>query len=228
MLTLHPDERDSELSSREHLKIVTSLLDRVGATGYDHQQRIGQRGITGFMKGTCCSTTSNQVIVFTVVPEERIEPILAGLGPVFTNIPGCDVCQRRLRDPPGSFRRSIESGLGLRLSTGSGLPGMTVHARARPGMRMATLMASSTATAQNLQTCHVEIAAAGVGVAQRCSTANASLDKFFRKFSICRLVERRLRRGGTGAYAAEAAVGRRHRVEQRDLGARKAWVSEKH
>jgi len=27
--------------------------------------------------------TSSQVIVFTVVPEEQVEPILAGLGPLF-------------------------------------------------------------------------------------------------------------------------------------------------
>ena len=63
---------------------MTSLLDRVGATGYTIINNVSGKGHHGFHEGHLLfDDTSSQVIVFTVVPEERIEPILAGLGPVF-------------------------------------------------------------------------------------------------------------------------------------------------
>ena len=84
MLTLHPMKEIRIVVEGEHLKIVTSLLDRVGATGYTIINNVSGKGHHGFHEGHLLfDDTSSQVIVFTVVPEERIEPILAGLGPVF-------------------------------------------------------------------------------------------------------------------------------------------------
>ncbi len=84
MLTLHPMKEIRIVIEGEHLKIVTGLLDRVGATGYTIINNVSGKGHHGFHEGHLLfDDTSSQVIVFTVVPEERIEPILAGLGPVF-------------------------------------------------------------------------------------------------------------------------------------------------
>ena len=86
MLTLHPMKEIRIVIEGEHLKIVTSPLDRVGATAHTIINNVSGRH-HGFHEGHLLfDDTSSQVIVFTVVPEERIEPILAGLGRCSTNI----------------------------------------------------------------------------------------------------------------------------------------------
>jgi nitrogen regulatory protein PII len=88
-LTLHPMKEIKIVMQGEHLKFVTDLLDRVGATGYTIINSVSGKGHHGFHEGHLLfNDISSQVIVFTVVPEERIEPILAGLGPVFTKHSG--------------------------------------------------------------------------------------------------------------------------------------------
>ena len=88
-LTLHPMKEIKIVLQGEHLRFVTDLLDRVGATGYTIINSVSGKGHHGFHEGRLLfNDTSSQVIVFTVVPEERIEPILAGLGPVFTKHSG--------------------------------------------------------------------------------------------------------------------------------------------
>lgn len=83
-LTLHPMKEIKIVVQGEHLKLVTDLLDRVGATGYTIINNVSGKGHHGFHEGHLLfNDTSSQVIVFTVVPEERIEPILVGLGPLF-------------------------------------------------------------------------------------------------------------------------------------------------
>ncbi len=73
----------------EHLKFVTDLLDRVGATGYTIINNVSGKGHHGFHEGHLLfDDTSSQVIVFTVVPDEKVEPILAGLGPLFNKHSG--------------------------------------------------------------------------------------------------------------------------------------------
>ena len=73
----------------EHLKHVTDLLDRVGATGYTIINSVSGKGHHGFHEGHLLfNDTSTQVIVFTVVPDHRVDPILAGLGPLFNKHSG--------------------------------------------------------------------------------------------------------------------------------------------
>ncbi|CUS33326.1 Nitrogen regulatory protein P-II [Candidatus Nitrospira nitrosa] len=68
----------------EQLKFVTELLDRTGATGYTIINNVSGKGHDGFHEGHLVfDDTSSQVIVFTVVPDSKVEPILAGLGPLF-------------------------------------------------------------------------------------------------------------------------------------------------
>jgi nitrogen regulatory protein PII len=73
----------------EHLKFVSDLLDKVKATGYTVISNISGKGHHGFHEGHLMfNDTSSQVMVFTVVPEEKVEPILAGLSPLFNRHSG--------------------------------------------------------------------------------------------------------------------------------------------
>ncbi len=73
----------------DQLKFVTELLDRTGATGYTIINNVSGKGHHGFHEGHLLfNDTSSQVIVFTVVPTEKVEPILAGLGPLFNRHSG--------------------------------------------------------------------------------------------------------------------------------------------
>ena len=73
----------------DQMKFVTDLLDRVGATGYTIINNVSGKGHHGFHEGHLLfNDTSSQLIVFTVVPEDRVEPILAGLTPLFNKHSG--------------------------------------------------------------------------------------------------------------------------------------------
>jgi len=83
-LTLHPMKEIKIIVQGEQLKFVTELLDRTGATGYTIINNVSGKGHDGFHEGHLVfDDTSSQVIVFTVVPDSKVEPILAGLGPLF-------------------------------------------------------------------------------------------------------------------------------------------------
>lgn len=86
---LHPMKEIKIIIEGEHLKFVSDLLDKVKATGYTVISNISGKGHHGFHEGHLMfNDTSSQVMVFTVVPEEKIEPILAGLGPLFNRHSG--------------------------------------------------------------------------------------------------------------------------------------------
>jgi nitrogen regulatory protein PII len=73
----------------DQLKFVTELLDRTGATGYTIINNVSGKGHHGYHEGHLLfNDTSSQAIVFTVVPEEKVQPILAGLGPLFNRHSG--------------------------------------------------------------------------------------------------------------------------------------------
>lgn len=81
---LYPMKEIKIIIEGEHLKFVSDLLDKVKATGYTVISNISGKGHHGFHEGHLMfNDTSSQVMVFTVVPEEKVEPILAGLGPLF-------------------------------------------------------------------------------------------------------------------------------------------------
>ena len=87
-LTLHPMKEIKIVVQGEHLAFVADLLDRV-ATGYTIINNVSGKGHDGFHEGHLLfNDTSSQVMVFTVVPEDRVEPILAGLGPLFSKHSG--------------------------------------------------------------------------------------------------------------------------------------------
>ncbi|MFO0775125.1 MAG: DUF190 domain-containing protein [Nitrospiraceae bacterium] len=83
-LTLHQMKEIKVVVEGDLLKAVTDLLDRVGATGYTIINSVSGKGHHGFHEGHMLfNDTSSQAMVLTVVPEERVEAILAGLGPLF-------------------------------------------------------------------------------------------------------------------------------------------------
>ncbi|ALA59650.1 P-II family nitrogen regulator [Nitrospira moscoviensis] len=88
-LTLHPMKEIKIVVQGDQLKFVTELLDRTGATGYTIINNVSGKGHHGFHEGHLLfNDTSSQVIVFTVVPDSKVEPILAGLGPLFNRHSG--------------------------------------------------------------------------------------------------------------------------------------------
>lgn len=88
-LTLHPMKEIRIVVQGDHMQFVTELLDRVGASGYTIINNVSGKGHHGFHEGHLLfNDTSSQVIVFTVVPTDKVEPILAGLGPLFNKHSG--------------------------------------------------------------------------------------------------------------------------------------------
>ena len=88
-LTLHPMKEIRIVVDGDQMNFVTDLLDRVGATGYTIINNVSGKGHHGFHEGHLLfNETSSQVILFTVVPEDRVEPILAGLTPLFNKHSG--------------------------------------------------------------------------------------------------------------------------------------------
>jgi len=83
-LILHPMKEIKIIIEGEHLKFVSDLLDKVKATGYTVISNISGKGRHGFHEGHLMfNDASSEVMIFTVVPEEKVEPILAGLSPLF-------------------------------------------------------------------------------------------------------------------------------------------------
>jgi nitrogen regulatory protein PII len=70
--------------SGEHRAFVTDLLDKAGATGYTIIGHVSGKGHHGEREAHFMfSDVESLIIVMTVVPEEKVEPILAGLRPLF-------------------------------------------------------------------------------------------------------------------------------------------------
>src|SRR3569832_1500288 len=83
-LTLHPMKEIRVIIAGEHRAFVTDLLDRVKATGYTIIGNISGKGHHGVREAHFMFSEQESLeIIMTVVPEEKVEPILAGLRPLF-------------------------------------------------------------------------------------------------------------------------------------------------
>lgn len=82
--TLHPMKEIRIIVAGEHRAFVTDLLDRVRATGYTIIGNISGKGHHGVREAHFMFSEQESLeIILTVVPEETIEPIFAGLRPLF-------------------------------------------------------------------------------------------------------------------------------------------------
>lgn len=83
-LTLHPMKEIRVIVSGEHRAFVTELLDKVHASGYTIIGNVSGKGHHGLREAHFMfSEQESLVMIMAVVPEEKVEPILAGLRPLF-------------------------------------------------------------------------------------------------------------------------------------------------
>jgi len=88
-LTLHPMKEIRVIVSGEHRAFVTELLDKVQATGYTIIGNVSGKGHHGIHEAHFMfSEMETLVMIMAVVPAEKVEPILAGLRPLFDRYSG--------------------------------------------------------------------------------------------------------------------------------------------
>lgn len=87
-LTLHPMKEIRIIIQGEHVKFATDLLDSIKAAGYTIIHNISGKGHHGFRAHPMYNDMDSLVMLITVVTEEKVEPILAGLHPVFERYTG--------------------------------------------------------------------------------------------------------------------------------------------
>ncbi|QPJ62048.1 MAG: P-II family nitrogen regulator [Candidatus Nitronauta litoralis] len=81
-LTLHPMKEIKIIIEGEHLHFVTDVLDQIKASGYTIFNNISGKGHGGFHEGHMMfNDTSSLQMILTIVPEEKVEPILSGIKP---------------------------------------------------------------------------------------------------------------------------------------------------
>lgn len=81
-LKLHPMKEIKIIIEGEHLPFVTDVLDRIKASGYTIFNNISGKGHSGFHEGHLMfNDTSSLQMILTVVPEDKLDPILSGLKP---------------------------------------------------------------------------------------------------------------------------------------------------
>jgi len=83
-LTLHPMKEIRVIVAGEHRPFVTELLDKIQARGYTIIGNISGKGHHGLHEAHFMfSEQESQVMIMAVVPADKVEPILAGLRPLF-------------------------------------------------------------------------------------------------------------------------------------------------
>ena len=83
-LTLHPMKEIRVIVAGEQRAFVTDLLDRVNATGYTIIGNVSGKVHHGVREAHFIFSEQESLeMIMTVVPKEKVEPILAGLRPLF-------------------------------------------------------------------------------------------------------------------------------------------------
>jgi nitrogen regulatory protein PII len=88
-LSLHPMKELRVIVAGEHRPFVTELLDKVHASGYTIIGNVSGKGHHGVHEAHFMfSEQESLVMILAVVPAEKVEPILAGLRPLFDRYSG--------------------------------------------------------------------------------------------------------------------------------------------
>ncbi|MDH5740516.1 MAG: P-II family nitrogen regulator [Nitrospira sp.] len=83
-LSLHLMKEIRVIVAGEHRAFVTELLDRVHASGYTIIGNISGKGHHGVREAHFMFSEQESLeMILAVVPEDKVEPILAGLRPIF-------------------------------------------------------------------------------------------------------------------------------------------------
>ena len=81
-MKIHPMKEVKIIIEGEHLHFITDVLDRIKASGYTIFNNLSGKGHSGFHEGHMMfNDTSSLQMVLTVVPEEKLDPILSGIKP---------------------------------------------------------------------------------------------------------------------------------------------------
>jgi len=81
-MELHPMKEIKIILEGEHLHFVTDVLDRIKASGYTIFSNVSGKGHHGFHEGHLMfNDTSSLQMVLTIVPQDKLEPILYALKP---------------------------------------------------------------------------------------------------------------------------------------------------
>jgi nitrogen regulatory protein PII len=88
-LTLHPMKEIRIVIRGDQAKFVTDSLDTLKATGYTIIHNISGKGHHGAHAAhPMFNETDSLVMLMTVVPPEKVEPIWAGLKPILDRYTG--------------------------------------------------------------------------------------------------------------------------------------------
>ncbi len=88
-LKLYPMKEVKIIVEGEHLSYVTDLLDSIGISGYTIVPNISGKGHHGLhVSNPMTNEMEGLVMLLTVTPEDKIDPILAGLNPIFEKYTG--------------------------------------------------------------------------------------------------------------------------------------------
>ena len=81
-IKLHPMKEIKIIIEGEHLHFVTDVLDRIKASGYTVFNNLSGRGHHGYHEGHLLfNDTSSLQMILTIVPKEKMDPILSGIKP---------------------------------------------------------------------------------------------------------------------------------------------------
>src|SRR6185295_2869725 len=88
-LTLHPMKEVRVIVAGEHRPFVTEVLDKVNASGYTIIGNVSGKGHHGVHESHFMfSEQESLVMIMAVVPADKVEPVLAGLRPLFDRYSG--------------------------------------------------------------------------------------------------------------------------------------------
>lgn len=83
-LVLHPMKEIRVIIPGEHQGFVTEIFDALHITGYTIIKNLSGKGHHGLHTAhTMFDETESRLMIMTVVSEEKVQPILAGLTPLF-------------------------------------------------------------------------------------------------------------------------------------------------
>ena len=79
---LHSMKEIKIIIDGEYVHFITNVLDRIKASGYTIFENISGKGHDGFHEGHLMFNDTNSLqMVLTIVPEEKLDPILSGIKP---------------------------------------------------------------------------------------------------------------------------------------------------
>jgi|TARA_Y100001934_G_C12239861_1_gene719764 nitrogen regulatory protein PII len=82
-LNLYPMKEIKIIVEGNQAHFITAVLDKIKASGYTVFNNLSGKGHHGYIKEHLLyNDTSSLQMILTVIPKEKLEPILAGIKPI--------------------------------------------------------------------------------------------------------------------------------------------------